>query len=81
MASCKRDFLCTLMRFLYVLIAVWVCAEILPQLHIHQLESVQNLYIAFYAKFPSLHQVFALAEPGDPWHLHVTFAPGRLGYL
>ena len=66
-----------------MIIAVWVCVEILPQLHIHQLESVQNLYNTFYmyAKFASLHQVFALADPGDPWHLHVTFAPGQLEYL
>ena len=58
-----------------VFIDVWGCAEILPQLHIHQLENVQNLYSTFYAKFPSsLHQVCALAEPGGSWLL--TFAPG-----
>ena len=60
------------MRFLYVLIDVWGCAEILPQLHIHQLENVQNLYSTFYAKFASLHQVCARAEPSGPCLL--TFA-------
>ena len=30
----------------------------------------------FYAKFASLHQVCALAEPSGPWLL--TFAPGWL---
>ena len=62
------------MRFLYVFIDVWGCAEILPQLNIHQLENVQKLCNTFYSKFASLHQVCALAEPGGAWQL--TFAPG-----